>query len=252
MRRVRRGSVAVLRSLPGRARDDRGSLVPAVRCADARDRTELPGLPTPLRRARASAVRFRWARAPRRPSAEVLGVAPDRRGPRRRDGGRLVGGTLLTRCRRLGAVVPCATRGPRLRPGQGSRPRGRPSARHPRRALAGPGRRSGAAGQAGRRRSSGGDARHVRAGPPPTGPDPARGRRAHDRRDRRRLRRGAPRGRGGRGRPAHGRSCRLVGSGGGGEGSETYTREWARVRVCGCPGERFPGSRCQPRAKRPT
>ena len=26
---------------------------------------------------------------------------------------------------------------------------------------------------------------------------------------------------------------------------------WALVRVCGCPGM-FPGSRCQPRAKRPT
>ncbi|HEX6399522.1 MAG TPA: phosphoribosyltransferase family protein, partial [Actinomycetota bacterium] len=30
-----------------------------------------------------------------------------------------------------------------------------------------------------------------------------------------------------------------------------YTRDRAPVRVCGCPGN-HPGSRCQPRAKRPT
>jgi ComF family protein len=34
-------------------------------------------------------------------------------------------------------------------------------------------------------------------------------------------------------------------------GRGAYTRERAPVRVCGCPGN-HPGSRCQPRAKRPT
>ena len=49
------------------------------------------------------------------------------------------------------------------------------------------------------------------------------------------------------GRAAHGGPSGFLGA-----AAPAYTRPRARVRVCGCPGEPIPGSRCQPRAKRPT
>ena len=244
--------MAVLRPLPGRARDARKAVVSALRRTGACDGAELPRLPATRTRARASTVRIRRTRPPSRAPAEVLRLAPGRRRARRGDGRGVVGRPLRARLGHLGAVVTCATRLPRLRPGKGSRARGCPQARRASGAPARAGRRSRSTGSAGWRRPSRGDARDVRRCPPPPAAGPAGRRRAHDRRHRRRVRRGAPRRRCGGGRPPRGRPRRLVSTSGCGAGGATYTRRWARVRVCGCPGERFPGSRCQPRAKRPT
>jgi predicted amidophosphoribosyltransferase len=75
----------------------------------------------------------------------------------------------------------------------------------------------------------------------------ARRRRAHHRCDGSGMRFDAAGGRGRDRWPAHRGSSRVLGT-----AASAYTRPRARVRVCGCPGERIPGSRCQPRAKRPT
>ena len=243
---VRFGAVAVLFLVPLGAGRDLATVVRAMRGAGLAPRRVVPGLSAGRHRDRAGTVRVRRADPSRDPSVEVRGVARRRGCAGSRDDRDVGRHTVDAQRHHVGAAVPRATRGTRLRPGTragaGDRPqdgRTRPPARS---AARGP-RTTGSprGGPAAR-----GDARGVR-GRGRLGPSRARRRRAHHRRHRRSVCRRASGGWGRGGGAAHGRPGGVLGA-----AAPTYTRPRARVRVCGCPGERIPGSRCQPRAKRPT
>jgi hypothetical protein len=229
-------------------------MVPSVRRPCLFVRPVVPGLSAVGDLPGPRAVRVRRAGAPGRAPAEVLGMACRRRGARRRDGRGMGRRPFPAGRGDLGALVPGSAGGTRLRPGEVPRRGGRPAARRAGARLlartADPG--PGAPGRFGSSRC---DARGVfaprasaRAGPPGR-------RRPYHRGHGERVRAGPAGCRSHGGGAAHGRARRVLASGsdpGRGSFGAPYTRRWARVRVCGCPGERFLGSRCQPRAKRPT
>ena len=194
-------------------------------------------------------VPLRRSGATRGAPAEVLGLARCRGGARRRDRG----GRARSRRRRghVGAARPVPTRRAGVRPGAGARRRARPPGRPPGAAAAPAPRRHRAAGAPLGRRTADRDARRVPGGPARHRPGscssttcsrPAR-------RSRPPPRPCAPPG-----RPRSTGSPRSARSRSGARCAVRVVMPilgWALVRVCGCPGM-FPGSRCQPRAKRPT
>ena len=206
------GSVAVLRSVPRRARGARPAVVRAMRASAPRGRT-LRRLPAVARERRAFAVRVRGTGPRGDPSIEVLGVAERLGRARRRHGG---GRSARGGRGHVGAARASTARRARLRPGAGARRRrGQPAA---------PARRSPdetrgrdrPAGAASRRGASRRDAGCVRAAPPaaatcPTPRDPGR-RRPDDRIHGCGVRRGARARRRAPGRAAHG-GARVRGSG---------------------------------------
>ena len=186
---LRHGSVAVLRSVPRRARGARPAVVRAMRASAPRGRT-LRRLSAVARERRSLAVRVRRTGARGDPSTEVLGVA-ERLGRARRRHGRdrsARGG-----CGDVGATRASTTRRARLRPGTGARRRRRCQAAPARRSPDETRGRDRPAGAASRRGTSCRDAGCVRAAPPAatTGAasrDPGR-RRPDDRIDGRSVRR---------------------------------------------------------------
>jgi hypothetical protein len=243
---MRFGAVAVLLPVPFGAGRDLPTVVRALRGAGLTPRRVVPGLSARRHRDRAGTVRVRRADPSRDPPVEVRWVARRRGCAGCRDD-RVVGrGPVDAQRHHVGAAIPRAARGARLRPGPGAGAGGRPQdgrTRPPARSAA---RGPGTAGSPRGGLAAGGDARGVR-GRGRLGPSRARRRRAHHRRHRRSVCHRAARGWGRGGGAAHGRSGSVLGS-----AAPAYTRPRARVRVCGCPGEQIPGSRCQPRAKRPT
>ena len=258
VRGVRRGPVALLRDVCGRPRSPGAAVVPSVRPAVAHGRRPVPRLPAGVDRVRPLGVRVSGTGAGGRPSPEVLGMAGGRRGAGIRSGrDRSAAG----RRRDLGAARAPAAGRARLRPGSRARagagtrppaPGGRlrpPDDRH--RSTVAQDPRGAAPGDGGCLRA------HPASAAAPAAP-PGR-RRLHDGGHRLCLRRSARPGRRARDPRAHGVPV-LQGPWHGPAAGTTrlapavkpclYSRG-APVRVCGCPGTN-PGSRCQPRAKRPT
>ena len=243
---MRLGAVAVLREVPFRARRAVAAVVRAVRRAGSAGQDRVPRLPARPDRDRARAVRVRRADPPRGPPAEVRRMARCRGCPRGRHG-RGVGRRAVDAERgHLGPALARPARGPWVRPSASARASGGTHDRCARPPAPPTCRRPRTSGAPRRGRASRGDARDVR-GRGGTGHGRARRRRAHHGRDGRGVRVDAARVRGRDRGPAHRGSSRVLGT-----AASAYTRPRARVRVCGCPGERIPGSRCQPRAKRPT
>ena len=243
---LRIGTVAVLRRVSIRARGPVAAVVRAMRGAGGTSGRRVPGLPARRDRDRPRAVRVRRTDPSCDPPAEVRGMARRRRRARGRDG-RGVGRRRWT----PSAVtwVPLSRERLAARGYDQARALARAVAPRLGRAgrAAGPSsRRPGPAGPPRGGRPARGDARGVR-GRGRLGPGRARRRRAHHGRHRRGVRERAARGRRPGGRAAHGGPSGFLGA-----AAPAYTRPRARVRVCGCPGEPIPGSRCQPRAKRPT
>jgi hypothetical protein len=243
---VRFGTVAVLLPVPFGTDRDLATVVRAMRGAGPASGRVLPGLSARHHRDRAGTVRIRRADPSRDPSFEVRGVARRRGCAGGRDDRDVGRHPVDAQRRHVGAAVPRATRGARLRSGPGTRAGDRAQVgrtRPPARAAA---RGPGTAGPPRGGLAAGGDARGVR-GRGRLGPCRARRRCAHHGRHRGSVCHRAARGWGRVGGAAHGRPGGVLGP-----AAPAYTRPRARVRVCGCPGERIPGSRCQPRAKRPT
>jgi hypothetical protein len=254
VRGVRRGPVALLRDVCARPRPTGAAVVPSVRPAVAHGRRSVPRLPTGVDRVRPLGVRVSGTGAGGRPSPEVLGMAWGRGGARIRSGR-----DRSAACRRrdLGAArAPAAGRarirsGSRARAGAGTQPPA-PGGR-----LRPPGDRHRSTVAQNPRGAAPGDGGCLRAHPAsaaaPTAPLGRR--RLHDRSHHLCLRRSARPGRRARDPRAHGVPL-LHGPAAGSTGLAPavkpclYSRG-APVRVCGCPGTN-PGSRCQPRAKRPT
>ena len=244
---MRRRSVALLRTLPRSAHPALPSLVPPVRPSGRYRRSRLRRLPTAAGVVGAVTLPLRRPGAPGRPPAEVLGLARRRIGAGVRD--RRLRGPAGGRRHHVGAAGEAAPVRPRVRPGArpglGARPspaRARPPAapahaRH---------RSAGAASGADRRAAMAGAFAPVRPSPRrvllvddvlTTGATVAAcaealaaagAREIHVATAARSLHAPALRARRDRAYPGR-----------------------ALVRVCGCPGI-IPGSRCQPRAKRPT
>ena len=243
---MRLGAVAVLREVPFRARRAVAALVRAVRRAGSTGHDRVPRLPARPDRDRARAVRVRRADPPRGSPAEVRRMARRRGCPRGRHG-RGVGRRVVDAERgHLGPALARPARGSWLRPGASARASGGTHDRCASPPAPATRRRPRTSGAPRRGGASRGDARDVR-GRGGTEHGCGRRRRAHHGRDGRGVRVDAAGGRGRDRGPAHRGSSRVLGS-----AASAYTRPRARVRVCGCPGERIPGSRCQPRAKRPT
>ena len=226
------------------------TVVPEMRNAVGSRACHVPRLPAAVGRDEPRAVRLRRSRARGGPSAQVRWMVADRGRTRPLDGAGVGGGAVASP--RRGDVGPALAAAPRntgIRPGEGARIGGSSEAR----GAAGPAPASGgrcrSAGPPPRRGTAAGHAGPLCRGRSGERPDPAGRRCLDDRRDGRRLCRGPSNGRCRRRRAPHGVPIGLVHTGPG--GFRLYSLR-ARVRVCGCPGERLPGSRCQPRAKRPT
>jgi hypothetical protein len=254
VRRVRRGPVALLRDVCERPHPPGAAVVPTLRPSVEHRRRPVPRLPGGVDRVRPLGVRVSGTGAGGRPSSEVLGMAGGRGGARIRSGrDRSAAG----RRRDLGAARSSTTgrarlrSGSRARAGAGTRtpaPGGRlrpPDDRH---------RSTVAQDARGAAQCDGGCLRAHPASPAAAAAPPGR-RRLHDGGDRLCLRRSARPGRRARDPRAHGVPV-LHGPAAGTRRLAPavmpclYSRG-APVRVCGCPGTN-PGSRCQPRAKRPT
>ena len=251
---MRRRPVAVLREVRRGARPAGAALVSSLRPAVTHERRSMPGLPSGADHVSPRGVRIPGARQSLGPPIEVLRLARGGGGARRGAGGaRPAAG----RRRHVGAArVPAAGRA-RFRPGsrarEGARTRGRSPGGGPRPQDEG----DRPAGTTDPRATTGGDEGCVRMHPTEAGAatPPAGGRRPHHRCHGLGLRR-SPRARGSAGDPsAHrlplvhrpiARAPRLAPT-----LSPCLYSVRAPVRVCGCPGIN-PGSRCQPRAKRPT
>ena len=162
MRGLRVGPVAVLRHVPVGARRPVAAVVRAVLRTVFSSDGYLPRLPTRPDRDRPGAVRVRRAGPPGGPSAEVRRVASRRGRAGGGDGRGVVRRHLGAERGHVGPAFQGPARRPRVRPGEGARPRGRAQARcaglppHPSRG------RSRAAGSPGGRLASRGDAGDVR------------------------------------------------------------------------------------------
>jgi hypothetical protein len=133
---VRFGAVAVLFLVPLGAGRDLATVVRAMRGAGLAPRRVVPGLSAGRHRDRAGTVRVRRADPSRDPSVEVRGVARRRGCAGSRDDRDVGRHPVDAQRHHVGAAVPRATRGTRLRPGPragaGDRPqdgRTRPPAR---------------------------------------------------------------------------------------------------------------------------
>jgi hypothetical protein len=242
---MRGRTVAVLRGLPRRNRSVGPAVVRAVRRAGESLGALVPPLSTGADPRGAGAVPVRRTAAPSRAPAEVRRMASGRRRARRGDGGRL---RPPGRRGHVGAALPPQEGVARVRSGTRARACRRSEAR-PFRGAAPPSRLRGRpAGEARRRGAAERDARLVRGGRPAFGAGPPRRRRPDDGRDGRGVRRRArSRGRIGGLAPDGGASrVRRVRRGsppilGSGLASGSVVARGS-----------FPGSRSQPRAKRPT
>ena len=251
---MRRRPVALLRAVRRRARPSGAALVPSLRPAVACERGSMPRLSSVADRVRARGVRVPGARQGRGPSVEVLRLA--RGGGCARLRGRCAR-PAAGRRRDVGAArFPAAGRA-RLRPGSRARACARTRARSPGGCLRPKDEGNRPAGTTDPRGTTGGHAGCVRMHPAEAGAvaPPAGGRRAHHGCDGVGLRRGARAGGSARDPSAHrvpllrrpaSWTSRLAPT-----LSPCLYSVRAPVRVCGCPGIN-PGSRCQPRAKRPT
>ena len=245
-------------------------MVPPLRSAVAHGRRSVSGLPAGVDRLRPLGVRLPRTGPRGRPSPEVLGMARcgggTRRGPRRAL-------PAAGRRRDLGAARSPAAGRAWLRPGLRARTGARTRAPAPGSCLRPPGHGDLSAITPDTRGAVAGDGRCVRRHPAPARARaaPPRRRRLDDGRHRLRLCRRAHPGRRPRDPRAHGVPVLLgpasrpepAAQGSAAQGSAARTTrfasalrpclysEGAPVRVCGCPGTN-PGSRCQPRAKRPT
>ena len=251
---MRERFVAVLRGVHACARPAETAVVSPVRPPVSLGRRSLRRLPPAAHHVGAFGLRVPGSREGRGPSAQVLRVAWGRgcarlRPRRARPAAR--------RRRVVGTARPRAAGRARLRPGRRSGASARAGARPPCASLRSedegngstvPPQPGGAAARDGGRLRA--HPRHTGAGAPP-----ARRRRPDHGCDRFLLRRSPRRGGSTRDPPAHGvplvhrpaaRTSRLAST-----LSPCLYSGGAPVRVCGCPGIN-PGSRCQPRAKRPT